>query len=242
MKKAIIAILITFGVTFLLFCILVGVGIYQGIKTEQKLNKEVEEITNILESTDFDEEKLKKKLNTTISTGDYYKVERAYKNYVRDYLAIRNDIIYIYNNISVAALLSPDNLKSDGKDFINSKLLISAYRNRIDKLKVKLDSMNDEKKVLSYLDSSLSSYYVEYYREIVGDIKQTEKEKEISEHLLETSKILENIYNIFEFLSQNRNSWSVENDKVVFTDEALMKQYQELINNITSTNSSPSET
>ena len=101
MKKAIIAILITFGVTFLLFCILVGVGIYQGIKTEQKLNKEVEEITNILESTDFDEEKLKKKLNTTISTGDYYKVERAYKNYVRDYLAIRNDIIYIYSKLKM---------------------------------------------------------------------------------------------------------------------------------------------
>ena len=242
MKKGLKIALIIIGVIVLLICILIGIAVANDFKIEDKLNKEVEEITNIMEATDFDEEAFKDKLNHTVARGDYYKVERAYKNYLRDYLKSLNSIIDFYNSDELNNILSSDNLKRDGKDFINSKLTITSNKQKLETIKNTFNSMKTEEKVLSYLDKSLDDYYVDYYRKIVGKIEQTETEKELSIYLDESSKILDNIYNIFEFLSDNKVYYEIQDDGVYFTREDLLEQYNKMLLDLTNTKSNISNT
>lgn len=237
MKKGLKITLIIVGIIILLFCILVGIFVVNDFKMEDKLNLEVEEITNILEATEFDEEKLNNKLNNTVSRGDYYKVERAYKNYIRDYMKVLNNIISFYDNLEIDNILSIDNLKKDGKSYINSRLTINNNKEKLDKLKESFDSMKDKDKVLSYLDKNLNSYYVNYYNKIIGEVEQTETEKELSSYLEESSKILNNIYNIFEFLSEYKDYYEVGDDALYFKRDDLLNQYNEMLLNITNTES-----
>ena len=98
-KKWLKRIGIGFLVLVLLFIALIIFLVIKDLKSEQKLNKEVEEIQDIMDATEFDERAFKKKLNKTVTTGDYYKVERAYKNYLRDYLKINDSIIDFYDKL-----------------------------------------------------------------------------------------------------------------------------------------------
>ena len=233
MKKGLKITLIVVGIILLLFVVLVGVFVVKDFKTEDKINREVEEIQNIMEATDFDEEAFKKKLNSTVSTGDYYKVERAYKNYLRDYLISINEINEFYDSLNIDDLLSADNIKKDGKDFINTKMKLNTTKKKLDELANNFNSMKDEEKVLSYLDKNLDDYYKEYYKRIVGDIEQTATEKELSKELYDSSKIIDNIYNVFEFLSTNKSHWTFQDDMIYFDTDELVNQYKNLLSNIT---------
>lgn len=233
MKKGLKIALITIGVILILLVALVAIFLVKDFKVEGKINREVEEIQNIMEATDFDEEAFKKKLNSTVSTGDYYKVERAYKNYLRDYLKSINEINEFYDSLKIDDLLSADNIKNDGKDFISTKLQLNSTKKKLDGLANNFNSMKDEEKVLSYLDKNLDDYYKDYYRRIVGDIEQTATEKELSKELYDSGKIIDNIYNVFEFLSTNKNHWVFENDMIYFDTDELVNKYKSLLENIT---------
>ena len=242
MKKVLKIVLIVIGVLFLLLCILVGVFLYKDFKMEDKLNREVEEINNIMEATDFDEEKFKEKLNNTVSTGDYYKVERAYKNYLRDYVVILNKIEKFYEESSLEDILSIENYKVDGKDFISSKMKLTAAKNELDKLKQDFDNMSTEEVAISYLDSTLDSYYVDYYKKIIGDVKQSREEQELSQYLADYSKIIDNLYAVLEFLSINKSQWDIQDDTVLFATDELIEQYKSLLQSIADTSSNISNT
>ncbi len=241
MKKTVKIVLIVLGIIFLLFCILIGVGVYNDFKTEDKINREVESIQNLMEATEFDEEAFKKKLNNTVSTGDYYKVERAYKNYLRDYLKINNDIIAFYENISIEKILSAENVKNDGKDFIQSRSTLNNYKSTLDKIKSDYDSMFTEKKVLSYLDIE-DDYYVDYYKEIVGEVKQSQTEKELSMYLANSSELLENVIALLQFLSDNKNNWNFQDNKIMFNSQALLDQYNQILQSLLVTENTSSTT
>jgi len=242
MKKGLKITLMVIGGIVLLFCILIGVFVVNDFKTEDKLNQEVEEITNILEATDFDEKKLNDKLNHTVARGDYYKVERAYKNYIRDYMKTLNNIISFYDDLNIDNILSIDNLKKDGKDYVNSRITINNNIDKLNGLKENFDSLKNKDKVLSYLDKNLDSYYVDYYKKIIGEIEQTETEKELSSYLDESSKILDNISKIFVFLSENKDYYEIGEDTLYFKRDDLLKQYNEMIVNITNTKDNVSNT
>lgn len=218
---------------FLFFGFLIGFSVIDDLKMEKKLEREVEKIQDILDATEFDEEAYKKKLNKTVTTGDYYKVERAYKNYLRDYLKINNSIIEFYENIKIDQLLTIDNIINDGKDFFSTRTILNAYSNGLDTLKNKFDSMSSEKKVLSYLDDSLDDYYEDYYMEIIGDIRQTEEEKSLSNTLSQGSKLLKNTKRIFDYLSDNKNHWTVGDNMILFDSEEMLQEYQSLVAVIT---------
>ena len=242
MKKGLKITLISIGSIVLLLVILIIIAVVNDLKMEDKLNKEVEDITNIMEATDFDEELFKKKINNTVARGDYYKVERAYKNYLRDYLKSLNNIIDFYNNDEMNNILSTENLKKDAKDFINSKTIINSNKQKLEKIKNTFNSIKTEEKVLSYLNKDLDSYYVDYYKKIVGKVEQTETEKELSIYLDESSKILDNVYNIFEFLSQNKNYYEIQDDGIYFSRDDLLEQYNKMLLEITNTKSNISNT
>ena len=231
-KKWLKRIGIGFLAIVLLFFALIIFFVIKDFKSEDKLNKEVEEIQNILDATEFDEAVFKKKLNKPVTTGDYYKVERAYKNYLRDYLKINDSIVDFYDKLEIESLLTMDNIKTDGKDFIKTRSILNSYTNQLDNLKSSLDSMSDENKVISYLKGDLDDYYKNYYKQIIGDIRQTEAEKELSKYLEDSSTLLKNTKGTFDFLSEQQQHWVVENDMVLFDSQELLEEYQKIISEI----------
>ena len=224
------------GIGFLaiasLFVALIIFLVIKDFKTEEKLNREVEEIQNILNATDFNESALKKKLNKTITTRDYFKVERAYKNYLRDYLNLNNSIISFYDKLEIESLLTIDNIKTDGKDFFKTRSKLNSYTDQLDQLNVTLNSMTNEKKVMSYLKEEIDDYYKDYYKQIIGDLRQTEAEKELSKYLEDSSNLLKNTKGVFDFLSEQQQHWVIENDMVLFDSQELLEEYQKIISEI----------
>ena len=234
MKTWLKVLLIIIGVLLLSFCLLVGYFVYSDLQVEKKINREVQEIEDILNSIHFDEEAFEKKLDHTVSSGDYYKVERAYKNYLKDYYLLINRIIDFYNSIEVDDILSIENIKTDGKDFIKTRVKLDVYKVSCDKLRKSFDSMSDEETVMSYLKGDLDSYYVDYYKKIIGDVSQTEKEKELSKYLSMSSDQIKGIKSIFDFLSGNKEHWTTDDNNILFDSNALIVEYQKLIKDIQS--------
>ena len=202
------------------------------LKSEKKLNQEIEEIQNILNATDFDEQAYKEKLNKTVTTGDYYKVERAYKNYLRDCLKISKSIVSFYEQLEIENLLTMENLKTDGKEFFTTRSILNSYSDQLDNLKLKFDSMADEKKAMSYLKEDIGDYYVKYYKEIIGDVKHTEETKELSKYLEDSSTLIKSTKKAFDFLSEQKEHWVIEDEMVLFDSQELLSQYQSIISEI----------
>ena len=236
LKKGVKIVLIIIGVILLLFAGLIGIEVYKDMQIEKKLNKEIQEIQNIMDATEFDEEKFKNKLNNTVSDGDYYKVERAYKNYLRDYLSVIYEIKNFYNDLDYENILTIDTIKEDGPGFVSSKLYVNNAILELGTLKVKFNNFSDEEKVLSYLDKKVDKYYVEYFKTIIGDVSQSNTEKELSNELEKTNTFLDNVLGILNYLSKYKDYWYISSDKLYFTDEEILNQYNDLLENVNTEN------
>jgi len=236
LKKGVKIFLIVVGVILLLFAGLIGIEVYKDMQIEKKLNKEIQEIQNIMDATEFDEEKFKAKLNNTVADGDYYKVERAYKNYLRDYLAVIYEIKNFYNELDYENILTIDTIKEDGPGFVSSKLYVNNAILELGTLKVKFNNFSDEEKVLSYLDKKVDKYYVNYFKTIIGDVSQSNTEKELSNELEKTNTFLDNVLGILNYLSKYKDYWYISSDKLYFTDEEILNQYNDLLENVNTEN------
>ena len=234
MKTWLKVLLIVIGALFISFVALVGFMLYHDFSIEAKLNREVEEIEDIMNATEFDEEKFKEKLDHSVSSGDYHKVERAYKNYLRDYYLLLDKIEKFYDSIDVNNILSIENIEKDGKDFIQTRIKLESYKKECESLKEKFDSFSDEKVVMSYLNSDLDEYYVDYFKKIIGDVSQTAKEKELSRYLSVSSEQIKGIKDIFDFLSSHKANWDTDGQSILFDNEQLLNEYQALYDKITS--------
>ena len=224
------------GLIILFLVIMFGSYIFFEVKEDlgemKKLNKEVEVITNIANATEFNEKEYKKHLNKTVTTGEIYKVERSYKNWLRDYLKTINEIEEFYIILGKGELLSEEAIVADGKSFTTLRATLNAYSNKLDNLRDKFNNLSDEDYVLKYYDKDGSALYTDYFLEIIGDIRQTQEEKEISNSLKNSSKYLKEVKKVYDFLSDNQNHWTIKNNTLYFDNENLLNEYKKLIDNI----------
>lgn len=232
------------GLIILFIVIMFGSFIFFEVKENlqemKKLEKEVEQISNIVNATEFDEKEYKKHLNKTVTTGEIYKVERSYKNWLRDYLKTSNEIEELSNVLAKGELISEETIVADGKSFTTLRATLNAYSNKIDNLRDKYNNLSDEDYVVKYYDKDGSALYTDYFLEIIGDIRQTQEEKELSNNLKNISKYLKEVKATYDFLSDNQNHWTIKNNTLLFDSEELLNQYKELLNkvvNIDMTNS-----
>ena len=233
MNKTKKILLLIIGIIIFSLFFSIGKNIYKDLKTEKRLNTEIQELNSLMKSSNMDELYFEKKLNKIISTGDYYKVEKAYKNYLRDYHSLINNIIDFYNKNNLSDLISIENYKKDGKNFNNSKTTIKNAKNEIERLKKEFDSMKTKEKALSYISNDLNSYYINYYKKIIGDNNQSDKEKLLSDQMNEYITMIDNINKVFDFLSKNKNNWEISNGKIYFSSDKLISEYTKLLENIT---------
>ena len=90
-----------------------------------------------------------------------------------------------------------------------------------------------KEKAMSYIeDKGLDSYYVDLYeQEYVGDMESA-KDTTVEDSIDEIISLLDTSEKVLNLLSNNQDTWNVEGDNIVFSNDSIRNQYDELINSI----------
>ena len=231
MKKKI---LIGLGVLLVVIIGAIGYVVVSDSKQEEKLKNELEELNTLVNEENIDVDKVKKMLNRTVTTGDYKVVETSFKAYLSDAFDSVFQMLDILNSDKLVSILTAENYQNDGPEFTETKAYITETKTKLEELKNSYYSFLTEKKAMSYIeDKGLDSYYVDLYREeYVGDIDTANEDKTVEDSINQIIELLNVSEEVINFLSENSNSWHIEDNVIVFDTDELSNRYTELINKI----------
>ena len=231
MKKKILIVLL-----IIIVIALVGVGyfVFTDMQQEEKLKTELSELNDLVNAENIDMDAINEKLDRRITTGDYEKVEDAYKSYLRDNFDNSIQIANILNDEKITTLLTVENYESDGKDFTESKEYITNTRTTLEECKNKYTEFLTEEKAMSYInDKGLDSYYTDLYKnEFIGDMSSASQDTTVQDSIDEVIGILNTSEEVLNLLSENQDSWEIDGENISFNSESLSNQYDELINSL----------
>ena len=231
MKKKILIVLL-----IIIVIALVGVGyfVFTDMMQEDKLKTELSELNDLVNAENINMDAVNEKLNRRITTGDYEKVEDAYKSYLRDNFDNSIQIANILNDEKITTLLTVENYESDGKDFTESKEYITNTRETLEECKAKYTEFLTEEKAMSYInDKGLDSYYTDLYKnEFIGDMSTAAQDTTVQTSIDEVITILNTSEEVLNLLSENLNNWEIDEENISFNNESLSNQYDELVNSL----------
>lgn len=220
--------LITIGVLILLIAILIAIFVVKDFRQEKNLRDEIASIQELAGSEQMDA--VNEKLGHIVTTGDYAKVEKAVKNYMADNFNNAITIAEVLSDEVLTSALTAENYTSDGPDFVKTKLLLSDLQKRLTKAKEEQKRLSTNETVMSYLKDKEDSYYVDLYKEIIGE------EESVSEDAIEMEQSIDEVLDmvaveqsVIDFLSENKGQWTVQDGIIAFSDEALNVQYNQLL-------------
>ena len=231
MKKKI---LIIVGIIILIVIGVIAYFVITDLQQEDKLTAELQEISNLVNSQNIDIDQINERLDRTVTRWDYAVVEQSFKQYLKDNFDVSMKIADILNDEKLTTILTADNYKQDGKDFVETKNYISTTRDQLETYKTEYKDFFTEDKVMSYInDKNLDSYYTDLYKqELVGDIESDNETEVVESAINDVIGILDIYEEVINFLVDNQNSWNVQDDTIEFTSESLQNQYNSLIDKL----------
>ena len=231
MKKKVLIVLL-----IIIVIALVGVGyfVFTDMEQEEKIKTELSELNDLVNAENIDMDAINEKLERRITTGDYEKVEDAYKSYLKDNFDNSIQIANILNDEKITTLLTVENYESDGKDFTESKEYITNTRETLEECKAKYTEFLTEEKAMSYInDKGLDSYYTDLYKnEFIGDMSTAAQDTTVQTSIDEVITILNTSEEVLNLLSENQNNWEIDEENISFNNESLSNQYDELVNSL----------
>ena len=231
-KKKIVFIVI--GIIILVLLGIFGYMVADEMNQTNKLIIEVDEVSQMFNQTSLDYEAIEQKLSTNVSKGDYLVVEKAVKQYLSDALASMKELQSVVDDDRITTLLTIDNYAEDGPDFVNTKEYIQNTRTALENLKNEFISYTTQEKMDEYIsDKGLDEYYIELYNELMGgdEIMQADIE-ELESSLDSIINMLSNTEVVIDFLIENKDSWQLQGENIVFFSNDLVNEYNELTSNI----------
>lgn len=229
-KKILIVLLIIIVIAF------VGVGyfVFTDMQQEEKLKTELSELNDLVNAENIDMDAVNEKLERRITTGDYEKVEDAYKSYLRDNFDNSIQIANILNDEKITTLLTVENYQEDGKDFTESKEYITNTRTTLEDCKNKYTEFLTEDKAMSYINNKgLDTYYTDLYKnEFIGDMSAASENTTVQDSIDEVIGVLNKSEEVLNLLSENKDSWEIDGENISFNSESLSNQYDSLINSL----------
>ena len=231
-KKIIIIILVIVAIIAAVF----GYMVISDMQQENKLDKEFTEIADLMNFDkgidDTTKDEINKKLDRTVTKGDYAVVEKALKSYLKDFFGNASEIMDTINDDTITNLLTVENYKSDGKDFTESKEYISSTRQKLEDCKEKFSELLTKEKAMSYIENkNLDSYYVDIYEKEFADEIDSE-DLSVNDSIDELIQLLNTSEDILDLLSNNQSSWEIDGDSIVFSNESVGNKYDELVDSI----------
>ena len=227
-KKILIGVLAVIVVAVVTICYFV----FNDGKQEQKLKDELVEISNLTNVTPIDVDAINKKLEETITTGDYATVEKAMKSYLKDSFDNMVRIAELLNDERITGILTAENYQEDGPNFVETKAYITSTIQELETRKNNYQEYLTEEKAMSYIENKgLDDYYINFYKtEIVKDMESDDTT--VADSIDGIIEILRNSEKVIDFLITNKDNWKIENDSVIFSDEDLSNQYINLISQL----------
>ena len=231
-KKKIVFIVI--GIIILVLLGIFGYMVADEMNQTNKLIIEVDEVSQMFNQTSLDYEAIEQKLSTNVSKGDYLVVEKAVKQYLSDALASMKELQSVVDDDRITTLLTMDNYAEDGPDFVNTKEYIQNTRTALENLKNEFISYTTQEKMDEYIsDKGLDEYYIELYNELMGGDKIMQADIEELESSLDSIiNMLSNTEVVIDFLIENKDSWQLQGENIVFFSNDLVNEYNELTSNI----------
>lgn len=225
-KNAIIAIVAVVVV------VLLGVGgffITKDMRQEKILIEEISKISSMDATKDnFDDLPIK-------TTGDYATVEKAVKSYLKEFSDVLKSTMEVMQDEKIAQLLSGENIKNDGPEFVQTKEYINNSKTKFNENVTKLIKMCDEETMMENIKKeNLGAKFEELYKNLMFDDKVKQDLKTSQKQMETASKQINNVFDtqleIVEFLNKNKNNWEVNSsNQVVFTTQSLVNQYNALV-------------
>lgn len=202
----------------------------QNIIMQRKLSNEVEKLTSMDIMTDRYEVKVS-------TRGDYAKVEKAIKQYLKDYSESFQMVINILNDEKLKKVLSAKNYKEDGPEFITTSSYLEKTQKDFNDNMNKLIKLTKKNEIIKYIEKeNLDDYYVNLYREYMLDEGLETNIKNSQLQLEATTKSINNLINVdievINFLKESKDNWIIEEEKIVFYKQELLNKYNELISKV----------
>ncbi len=233
MKKKIF---IGIGVVLALIVITIGYFVVTDLNQESKLENELIEISDMVNEDNVDIDAVYERLNSTVTTGDYKVVEVAFKTYLKDNFDNTLKIAEILEDEQLVNILTPENYLNDGKDFIKTKEYITTTKTNLEKYKQSYIEFFTEEKAMSYInDKGLDDYYIDLYKDsYVGDIENESSEdiKVVEESIDDIIEILNVSEEVINFLIENKDSWNIDDNNIVFSNDELSNKYDSLLDKL----------
>lgn len=161
------------------------------------------------------------------SKGKYADVEKVLKDYVVEYQSVANEIKDQYQNEKFTTILAADNYKNDGPEFTESKKMISDTKSKGEEVKTKLGEMvTKEYKEKRATDNGLEGKYKDLF---VDSIQFEQELQQVNTTIDNVNNYLGKIEDVFNFLTENKGKWEVNNNKVEFNEMSLVTKYNSLI-------------
>ncbi|MBO5138648.1 MAG: hypothetical protein J6B89_03300 [Bacilli bacterium] len=202
----------------------------QNIIMQRKLSNEVEKLTSMDIMTDRYEVKVS-------TRGDYAKVEKAIKQYLKDYSESLQMVINILNDEKLKKVLSASNYKEDGPEFITTSSYLEKTQKDFNDNMNQLIKLTKKTEIMKYIEKeNLDDYYVNLYREYMLDEGLETNIKNSQLQLEATTKSINNLINVdievISFLKETKDNWTVEEEKIVFYKQELLDKYNELVSKV----------
>lgn len=228
MKKKIILIVV------ILLLIVGGVLLYLYM-TDAKQEKILVEELDKIDQLDFSEGDIDMEIK---SNGKYANVEKAMKNYYKEYADATKRVISVMNDEKLANVLSVENYKKDGPDFIETKKIIEDLKKEFNENSQKLIDLTSKEGVEKYIEEENldDSYYKELYNVMMVGNDGEQALEEAQAELYDNKEVINQLYDtqekIINFLVENKANWSIENDELKFKNDELSNKYEELIDSL----------
>lgn len=232
MKKKIF---ITIGVIVAIIIAIIAYMAVSDMIQEKKLNEEFCYVDGLVEKEEKETEEIKNALERTVTKGDYSKVETSYKKYLKDIYENIENLTKILEDDEITNSLTAKNYQEDGPEFVQTKEYLSKTKKSLEDGKNTYYELLTEDGAMKYIKTmELDSYYEDIYKkEINGYISEEEHEnKTVEESINDVISLLDTSEKIINFLSDNKDSWTIEDESIVFNTQKLSDEYEKMADEI----------
>ena len=224
-----------FLIVGIVLLLIIGVIVYFVVTDLQQEEIFITEITEIVESSnseDLDLDEFRERLNTIKTRGDYAVLEKAAKQYFTDVLDNNMAIQEVLSSNNWANILQVQNYISDGPEFKNTKQYISETKTKLEEGKNKYVEFLTDEKMMSYIDNkNLDSYYTDLYKQYFIGEEDNSADIELLEQSLDSIiSYLDKAEDVIDFLIENKGNWEINGDRILFSNENLTNEYNNLLN------------
>lgn len=212
----------------------IAVNMLLGLKEENALVKEVEKIEKYLKAEEIETEKIEILLKNDLTTGKRLKVEKAIEQYSLDLAIVLADTTEVLNDGRLTSILTTENFKTDGPNFIESKKYITETIEELEKNKKEIINLSEKETIMKYIENdNLNEYYTEFYLSLAlgegMDAADIEEFEEAIDSIISLVKTSDEILNL---LINNPGTWQVSGDQVLFSNQEVLNKYQALTEKI----------